>query len=132
MRQSKSEESRFVVQRHQSRSPHFDLRLERDGVFKSWAVPKGVPEEPGIQRLALQVEDHSLEFGDFEGTIPAGESGAGEITIWDRGTCTIEAWTDDNVRFKLHGARLTGEYLLIRFRRKGEREWLLRRISSAS
>ena len=64
---------RFVVQRHESRTPHYDLRLERDGVFKSWAVPKGVPQRTGVQRLAIQVDDHSLEFGKFQGNIPNGD-----------------------------------------------------------
>jgi len=131
MPDAQPDSGRFVVQRHESRTPHYDLRLERDGVFKSWAVPKGVPEVPGVQRLAIQVEDHPLAFGDFEGTIPEGEYGAGEITIWDQGTCTIIEWTDHDVRFTLNGTRLQGEYLLVRFPRKGPREWLLRKVSSA-
>ena len=113
------------------RTPHFDLRLERDGVYKSWAVPKGVPQKAGFQRLAIQVEDHPLGYGDFEGTIPAGEYGAGEVTIFDHGTCTILEWTDKAIRFRLHGTRLRGEYLLVRFARKGPREWLLRKVSVA-
>jgi bifunctional non-homologous end joining protein LigD len=76
----------FVIQKHEARTLHYDLRLEKDGVFKSWAVPKGLPEQAGIRRLAVQVEDHSLEFGDFEGEIPAGQYGAGTIEIWDRGS----------------------------------------------
>jgi bifunctional non-homologous end joining protein LigD len=122
---------RFVVQRHQARTLHYDFRLERDGVFKSWAVPKGLPEEPGPQRLAIQVEDHTLEFGDFAGTIPAGEYGAGTIEIWDRGTYVPSVWTDSEVRFVLDGERFQGEYVLVRFRRKGEREWLLRKLKGA-
>jgi bifunctional non-homologous end joining protein LigD len=132
MAQSNSHAGRFVVQRHESRSPHYDLRLERDGVYKSWAVPKGIPEEPGLQRLALQVEDHALEFGDFEGTIPEGEHGAGEVTVWDRGACTIVEWTDTAIRFRLDGTRLNAEFLLVRFPRKGPREWLLRQASRGS
>jgi bifunctional non-homologous end joining protein LigD len=116
---------RFVVQRHQARTLHYDFRLEREGVLKSWAVPKGVPEEPGIRRLAIQVEDHSLEYGDFEGTIPAGQYGAGTVEIWDRGTYDLHEWSEERIEFTLHGGRLHGRYRLFRFRRKGEREWLL-------
>jgi bifunctional non-homologous end joining protein LigD len=116
---------RFVVQRHQARTLHYDFRLEREGVFKSWAVPKGLPEGPGVRRLAIQVEDHSLAYGDFEGTIPAGSYGAGTVEIWDRGSYDLGEWAEDRVRFVLHGGRLQGAYVLVRFRRKGEREWLI-------
>ena len=116
---------RFVVQRHLSRTPHYDFRLERDGALKSWAVPKGVPTEPGIRRLAIQVDDHDLTFADFKGTIPAGEYGSGEIEIWDQGTYQLHDWQEDRIQFVLHGVRLQGAYNLVRFRHKGEREWLL-------
>jgi putative restriction endonuclease len=86
---------RFVVQRHQARTLHYDFRLSKDGVFKSWAVPKGLPEQAGIRRLALVTKDHDLAFGDFEGTIPAGEYGAGSIEIWDRGEYTEMKWSDE-------------------------------------
>jgi DNA ligase D-like protein (predicted 3'-phosphoesterase) len=115
----------FVVQRHQARTLHYDFRLEKDGVLKSWAVPKGIPEEPGIRRLAIQVEDHSLHFGDFEGIIPAGEHGAGTVEMWDRGTYDLNEWLEDRILFTLHGERLRGNYNLVRFHHKGEREWLL-------
>jgi DNA ligase D-like protein (predicted 3'-phosphoesterase) len=116
---------RFVIQRHEARTLHFDFRLERDGVFVSWAVPKGLPEETGVRRLAIRVADHTLEYGDFEGEIPAGRYGAGTIAIWDRGTYGLHAWSEDRIEVTLHGQRYCGRYLLIRFRRKGEREWLL-------
>jgi len=116
---------RFVIQEHHARSHHFDLRLEKDGVFKSWAVPKGVPEEQGVKRLALQVEDHDLAFGDFEGQLPPGEYGAGSIRIWDRGNYTPLEWTAHRIVFEAHGKIMVGRYTLIRFERGGPREWLL-------
>ena len=116
---------RFVVQHHQSRSPHFDFRLEHDGVFKSWAVPKGVPEDSGIRRLAVVTPDHALSIGDFEGEIAAGEPGAGTIRIWDHGTYETLRWEDDHLEFTLSGTRLSGRYHLVRFHRGGEREWLI-------
>ncbi len=116
---------RFVVQKHAARTLHYDLRLERDGVFKSWAVPKGIPERAGDKRLAIQVEDHALEFGDFEGTIPEGEYGAGEIEIWDHGVYEIDDWREGDIQFTLHGQRYRGRYRLVRFARGGPRAWLL-------
>jgi bifunctional non-homologous end joining protein LigD len=116
---------RFVVQKHRARTLHYDFRLERDGVFKSWAVPKGVPETVGPRRLAVQVPDHPLEYGSFQGTIPAGEYGAGSVEIWDQGTYELLQWSDEVIEFVLHGHRLRGTYSLIRFERKGARDWLL-------
>jgi len=116
---------RFVVQRHQARSLHFDFRLEKDGVFKSWAVPKGIPESVGPRHLAIQVPDHALEFGGFEGVIPKGEYGAGSIELWDHGTYELHEWRDDQIIFTLAGDRLKGTYNLIRFRHGGDREWLI-------
>ena len=116
---------RFVVQKHRARSLHYDFRLERDGVFKSWAVPKGVPETIGPRRLAVQVPDHPLAYGSFEGTIPEGEYGAGTVEIWDEGVYDLLKWSDDSIEFTLHGQRLEGTYSLIRFQRKGLRDWLL-------
>jgi bifunctional non-homologous end joining protein LigD len=116
---------RFVIQKHEARTLHFDFRLERDGVFKSWAVPKGIPEISGVRRLAVQVENHNLEFGDFAGTIPPGQYGAGTIKIWDSGSYDLHEWTDDSIAFTLNGGRLNGRYRMIRFRHKGEREWLI-------
>lgn len=116
---------RFVVQEHHARSHHFDMRLEKDGVFKSWAVPKGLPSEPGVRRLAMQVEDHDISFGGFEGEIPPGEYGAGIIRIWDRGFYTPIKWTDDSIEFSVDATRVSGEYALWRFRKRGENAWLL-------
>jgi bifunctional non-homologous end joining protein LigD len=125
MNASQPPNGRFVVQKHQARSLHYDFRLERDGVFKSWAVPKGVPETIGPRRLAVQVPDHPLEYGSFEGTIPKGQSGAGTVEIWDDGTYDLLRWSDESIEFILHGQRLEGTYSLIRFQRKGPRDWLL-------
>ncbi len=116
---------RFVVQRHASRTPHYDFRLECDGVFKSWAVPKGISNQIGERRLAIQVDDHSLEFGDFEGQIPAGEYGAGNLEIWDRGTYVVVKWSDDEILVRLSGNRLAGNYAIVRFLHGGERAWLV-------
>jgi bifunctional non-homologous end joining protein LigD len=115
----------FVVQEHYARSHHFDFRLEKDGVFKSWAVPKGLPEKPGLKRLAVQVEDHPLEFGQFQGTIPEGEYGAGRIKVWDHGTYELEKWTADGISFTLHGSRISGRFSLVRFKESEPSSWFL-------
>lgn len=116
----------FVVQEHHATHLHWDFRLEEEGVLKSWAVPKGPPEEAGIKRLAMQVEDHPLDYAGFEGTIPEGEYGGGTVKIWDSGTYETvlregkpgrEIW-----RVELHGKRLAGQYTLIH---TGEKNWLL-------
>jgi bifunctional non-homologous end joining protein LigD len=114
--------NRFVVQHHLARRLHHDLRLEHDGVAVSWAVPKGLPDVPGPRRLAVQTEDHPLAYLDFEGQIPAGEYGAGEMLVWDRGTYEATEWTDGKVTFRLHGARHRGEYHLFR---TGDDQWLV-------
>ena len=116
---------RFVVQEHHARTHHFDFRLEKDGVFKSWAVPKGLPTEVGVKRLAIQVEDHALEFGDFEGTIPPGEYGAGEIRVWDSGTYELLEWVEDRIKVRLQGERAAGVFEILKFRHGKEREWLI-------
>ncbi len=117
----------FVVQRHQARSLHYDFRLERDGVLASWAVPKGVPLEPGVRALAVHVEDHPLEYGGFEGEIPKGEYGAGTVEIWDRGTYELlEEKGDGGLTVRLHGKRLEGTWTLIPAHLDGkEKNWLL-------
>ena len=113
---------RFVVQEHHATHLHWDFRMEMDGVLKSWAVPKGPPEEPGIRRLAVQVEDHPVEYIDFEGEIAEGEYGAGTVSIWDSGTFDLEERDEKKLVFVLHGSRLTGGYALIHTR---EKQWIM-------
>lgn len=113
---------RFVVQEHHASTHHWDFRLELDGVLKSWAVPKGPPEQPGIRRLAVQTEDHPLEYIDFEGRIPEGQYGAGDVKIWDSGTYELEEREPDKYIFTLHGNRLSGGYALIHTK---EDNWIL-------
>ena len=116
---------RFVIQEHHARTHHFDLRLEKDGVLKSWAVPKGLPDQPKIKRLAIQVDDHELSFGSFEGEIPKGHYGAGQITVWDHGDYEAGEWTDDLITVTLYGNRLSGEFHLVRFKHGKPDEWLI-------
>ena len=119
----------FVVQRHDARRLHYDFRLERDGVLASWAVPKGVPLEPGEQHLAVHVEDHPLEYGSFEGEIPKGNYGAGTVEIWDRGTYELlEEKRDGGLTVRLHGERLEGTWALVPAHLSGdEKNWLILR-----
>ena len=117
-----SESGRFVVQKHHATHLHYDFRLEMDNVLKSWAVPKGPPTEPGVRRLAVQVEDHALTWIDFEGSIPKGEYGAGTVEIWDKGSYMLKNRTDKMIEFTLQGSRLKGNYALIHFK---ENNWLL-------
>ncbi|MFC6356360.1 ATP-dependent DNA ligase [Luethyella okanaganae] len=131
---SVSSGSSFVIQEHHARALHYDLRLERDGVLVSWAVPKGVPTDPGRNHLAVQTEDHPLAYGSFEGTIPAGEYGAGRVFIWDRGRYELEKWRHDEVIVTLFGESGGGlggtvRVALIRTSGDGEKSnWLLHRM----
>jgi bifunctional non-homologous end joining protein LigD len=117
----------FVVQRHDARRLHYDFRLERDGVLASWAVPKGVPLEPGVRALAVHVEDHPLDYASFEGEIPKGQYGAGTVEIWDSGTYElVEEKRDGGLTVHLHGKRLEGLWTLIPAHLDGkEQNWLL-------
>ncbi len=115
----------FVVQEHHARNLHYDFRLERDGVLKSWAVPKGMPET-GEKRLAVETEDHPIDYATFQGEIPKGEYGAGEVLIWDHGTFETKVWTPKMIDVILNGSRLRGRYVLVPLKPNGEkRNWLM-------
>jgi len=124
-------ERMFVVQKHAARRLHYDFRLELDGVLKSWAVPKGPSLNPADKRLAVEVEDHPLAYGDFEGTIPAGQYGGGNVIVWDTGTWHIEgdaekAYRKGRLTFELEGKKLHGRWSLVRSRMDGSKQnWLL-------
>jgi DNA ligase D-like protein (predicted 3'-phosphoesterase) len=116
----------FVVHEHWASRHHFDFRLEMDGVLKSWAVPKGPPLETGTKRLAMQVEDHTIEYGSFEGTIPEGSYGAGKVEIWDRGEFVLLERSPRKIMIQLQGKKLTGNYVLLFMKEQhGQRQWLL-------
>ncbi|HEV8599732.1 MAG TPA: DNA polymerase ligase N-terminal domain-containing protein [Gemmatimonadales bacterium] len=129
----------YVIQKHAASHLHFDLRLELDGTMKSWAVPKGPSLDPAVKRLAMQVEDHPVEYNQFEGTIPAGEYGGGTVMLWDRGTYTYpepvadpeaalrEGYRKGDLKFELKGERLRGSWVLVRIKRgaPAKPQWLL-------
>ncbi|WP_307874882.1 DNA polymerase ligase N-terminal domain-containing protein [Frankia nepalensis] len=119
----------FVIQEHHARALHWDVRLERDGVLVSWAVPKGLPVDPRTNHLARQTEDHPLEYAEFAGEIPKGQYGGGTVTIWDRGTYELESWTADKVKFVLRGDRVRGRYVFFRAGgRRGPDDWMVHRM----
>ena len=118
----------FVIQEHHASSLHWDFRLERDGVLVSWALPKGLPISPDQNHLAVQVEDHPLEYGKFSGSIPKGEYGAGEVSIWDRGRYDCEKWLPREIMVVLHGKRAKGRYVL--FPTQGK-NWMIHRMDPA-
>ncbi len=123
-------QGRFVVQRHAATRLHYDLRLELDGVFKSWAVAKGPSVDPHDKRLAVEVEDHPLGYGDFEGTIPKGEYGGGTVQLWDRGRWAPQGMTAEqglasgDLKFTLDGERLHGSWVLVRIK-----AWSAKRVN---
>lgn len=124
---------RFVVQKHRARHLHYDFRLEIDGALKSWAVPKGPSLNPADKRLAIETEDHPMDYADFEGVIPEGNYGAGSVMVWDRGSYEVEGETSaaeqyarGELKFQLHGRKLRGGFALVRMRRAAqENAWLL-------
>jgi bifunctional non-homologous end joining protein LigD len=123
----------FCVQRHDATRLHYDFRLEVGGVLKSWAIPKGPTLDPGVKHLAAHVEDHPLEYGDFEGNIPAGNYGAGSVMLWDRGTYELLGDVSDeqqlargDFKFRLRGEKLKGDFALVQMKGRGKgNEWLL-------
>ena len=118
----------FVIQEHHARRLHYDLRLEKEGVLKSWAVPKGIPEKVGDKKLAVQTEDHPIGYASFEGIIPEGQYGAGTVKIWDKGSFDVKIWKEDMIEFTLKGERLQGKYVLTKFKKAGEKDWLLLKV----
>ena len=127
---SKGGPRKFVVQKHQASQLHYDFRLELDGVLKSWAVPKGPSLDPSVKRLAVQVEDHPLEYADFEGVIPEDEYGGGTVMVWDTGTWkqkedAREGLEEGNLKFELKGKKLKGGWALVHMKGRGEKNWLL-------
>src|SRR6202140_5509083 len=125
--------NRFVVQKHDATRLHYDFRLEMEGVLKSWAVPKGPSLNPADKRLAMHVEDHPLDYGNFEGNIPAGNYGAGSVMLWDRGTYELlgdlaakAQMERGDLKFRLHGEKLKGEFAIVLMKNRGKgNEWLL-------
>ena len=123
---SQGRDDTFVVQEHHASALHWDFRLERGGVLVSWAVPKGVPLDPSVNRLAVQTEDHPMSYADFEGDTTEGEYGSGGVTIWDRGTYETQEWTEGKVKVVLHSSRVQGRYVLFR---TGGKNWMMHRMS---
>ena len=116
----------FVIHKHFASHLHWDLRLEMEGVLKSWAVPKEPSTKKGIKRLAIQVEDHSLSYADFEGEIPEGMYGAGKVEIWDKGSYELLKKSTKEIKINLHGKKLKGEFVLVKtnFGKQKEKSWL--------
>ena len=121
--------SRFVIHEHHARRLHWDLRLEHNGVLLSFALPRGVPSDPSENRLAVHTEDHPIEYLDFQGTIPKGEYGAGEMTVWDRGTYEPEKIEENKIVARLDGERVQGRYAL--FQTRGD-DWMIHRMDPPS
>lgn len=137
-RRGKGKGPRFVIQKHDAQNLHYDFRLEVDGALASWAVPKGPSTDPSVRRLAIHVEDHPIEYADFEGVIPKGTYGAGTVLVWDRGTyrnlmaekkkvplSMEESIAKGHVEVWLEGEKLRGGYTLIHMKGSGENQWLL-------
>ncbi len=115
----------FVVHEHWARTHHFDFRLEMEGVLKSWAVPKGPPQKAGEKRLAVQVEDHPLEYAFFKGVIPEGQYGAGKVAIWDKGKLDIIEKAPNSIKFILDGQKLKGKFSIFHPPTFEKKSWLL-------
>ena len=134
---SESQTGRYFIQRHNATRLHYDFRLEIDGTLKSWAIPKGPSLDPTVKHLAAMVEDHPLDYGDFEGNIPKGEYGGGSVMLWDRGTFELipdanagataaEQIARGDLKFRLHGEKLSGTWALVHMKNRGKgNEWLI-------
>lgn len=120
----------FVIHEHHASHLHWDLRLEMNGVLKSWAIPKSPPLTKNAKRLAIQVEDHPLDYATFQGVIPEGNYGAGKVIIWDKGNYELKNKTSKKIEFVLHGKKLHGDYVLIKtnYGNKPEKSWLFFKI----
>ena len=127
MRELETATGRFVVQENDSSRLHWDFRLELDGVLKSWAVPKIPPLKLGVRRLAVAVEDHDIDYINFEGTIPEGNYGSGTVKIWDKGIFLIESKKPNKIVFEIQGKKMKGKYVLVQFTNE-TKNWLLFRL----
>lgn len=125
-----SKKTIFVVHKHHATRLHWDLRLEMNGVLKSWAVPKEPPKTKGTKRLAIHVEDHPMEYAKFKGTIPEGHYGAGKVEIWDNGTYELIEKNPKTIEFEMKGKKLKGKYVLVktRYGSKPEKSWLFFKV----
>ena len=135
-RKKSSAALRFVIQEHHATALHWDFRLEHDGVFVSWALPKGLPMSPSPNHLAVHTEDHPIEYGSFEGDIPEGEYGGGKVAIWDHGTYELEKWSEREVMVVLNGTRAKGRYVLFSTASKKsddvpDKSWMIHRMDAA-
>src|ERR1700730_3343775 len=130
--------SRFVIQKHDASRLHYDFRLEMDGVLKSWAVPKGLPWKQGEKHLAVEVEDHPVEYADFEGIIPKGQYGGGTVMLWDKGKYYVygeqprKALREGRLHLVLDGEKAKGEWTLVRIRGDGGKNWLIMKTGSST
>ena len=118
----------YVIQEHHASHLHWDLRLEFDNVLKSWAIPKIPPTEKNVKRLAIQVEDHPIEYAKFHGIIPEGNYGAGEVKIWDNGFYKLIEKNSKKIIFEIHGKKLKGKYCLIKTNYENKKSWLFFKI----
>ncbi|WGI18149.1 DNA polymerase ligase N-terminal domain-containing protein [Methanonatronarchaeum sp. AMET-Sl] len=120
-----SEDLIYSIQKHDASTLHYDLRLERDGVLKSWAIPKGPSKDPGVKRLAIETEDHDIDYAFYEGEIEEGNYGAGEVVLWDRGSYQPIKWEKNEIVIDINGDKLDSKYVLIRFKPEENPEnWL--------
>src|SRR5215467_3134955 len=131
--------SRFVIQKHDASRLHYDFRLEMDGVLKSWAVPKGLPWKRGEKHLAVEVEDHPIDYEGFEGVIPEGNYGGGTVMVWDRGQYLaygeqpVRSWRDGKLHLVLNGEKAKGEWTLVRIRSSDQKnQWLMLKTGSSA